>query len=207
MSRKQMAMIIPAAIGVVVVPFMFWYQTWFGRGLTNIEMEQYLGDNQHPRKVQHALIQISARVTQDDSSVRRWYPQVVALARHPSPEIRAMSAWVMGQDNTSEVFRRALVECLEDSDPMVRRNAALSLVRFGDARGRPELVKILEPVSPDFDQVWEALRGLYFVGQPEDLTGVERYQRGRTEMPDRVRQQAELTARAIRIRAERSPIR
>jgi hypothetical protein len=145
MSRKQMAMIIPVGIGVVVVPFMFWYQTWFGRSLTNIEMEQYLGDNQHPRKVQHALIQISARMTQDDSTLRRWYPRIVALTRHPAPEVRTMAAWVMGQDNTSELFRRALVECLEDPDSMVRRNAALSLVRFGDARGRLELVKILEP--------------------------------------------------------------
>ncbi len=195
------------AVALVVVPFMFWYQTWFGRGLTNGEMEQYLHDDQHPRKVQHALTQISTRMAQGDSTIGRWYAQIAALARHPDGKVRTMAAWVMGQDNSSEVFHRALLDCLEDPDYMVRRNAALSLVRFGDARGRPELMKILEPARPDSDQVWEALRGLYFVGQPEDLAGVERYQRGLAEMPDRIRQQAGLTALAIRTRAERSPSR
>jgi hypothetical protein len=157
---------------------------------------------------------------------------------------------------------------------MVRRNAALALVRFGDARGHDELVAMLEPytvraaaagqlavhlelgrevgsrtmlgrirsptggnteirspvfgrvaavyawdgaqvaagdrlvsVSPAEDEVWEALRALYLVGRPDDLGVVERYSRGAPDMPERVRDQATLTAQAIRMRAERNPIR
>jgi pyruvate/2-oxoglutarate dehydrogenase complex dihydrolipoamide acyltransferase (E2) component len=34
---------------------------------------------------------------------------------------------------------------LRDPEPLVRRNAALQLVRFGDASGRPELRAMLQP--------------------------------------------------------------
>ena len=50
----------------------------------------------------------------------------------------------MGQDNKSEEFHRALLELVKDSEPLVRRNAALQLVRFGDAAGRPELRAMLQ---------------------------------------------------------------
>ncbi len=63
---------------------------------------------------------------------------------------------------------------------------------------------VLVALSADSDQVWEALRGLYLVGQPEDLPGVERYEH---DTPERLQQQALLTARAIRSRAEHSSIR
>ena len=36
---------------------------------------------------------------------------------------------------------------LQDSSPMVRGNAALSLVRFGDATGRPQIVALLQPAQ------------------------------------------------------------
>jgi hypothetical protein len=68
-------------------------------------------------------------------------------------------------------------------------------------------VSMLRSAGPASDEVWEALRGLYFVGRPEDLSEVERYRRGATDMPGRVRRQAALTAQAIRTRAERSPSR
>jgi len=180
----------------------------------------------------------------------------------------------MGQDSSSELFHRTLLGLLKDSDPVVRRNAALALVRFVDTSGKPELAGMLlpysvrapaggtisirrhngEPVgsnallarirpdrgpeveirslfsgrvdrvlqkegsrvvagdrlltmSPESDQVWEALRGLYFVGQPEDLAGIEAYADGSESVPERVRQQALLTAAAIRTRAERTPTR
>ena len=50
----------------------------------------------------------------------------------------------MGQDNKSEEFHRALIGLLNDNEPLVRRNAALQLVRFGDASGRPELRAMLQ---------------------------------------------------------------
>src|SRR5580704_3332013 len=160
---------------------------------------------------------------------------------------------------------------LDDPSPMVRGNSALSLVRFGDAAGRLEIVALLEPreitapvtgrvididhagtaihqgglvakiqngqlvtevrspisgrirtlsaaagadvlegrevasVDPGAEQVWEALRALYLVGQPDDVPAIRVYQRDLPEIPDRVRQQAVLTERAIRNRAERQP--
>jgi hypothetical protein len=157
---------------------------------------------------------------------------------------------------------------LVDSSPMVRGNAALSLVRFGDATGRPQIVALLQPattnapvsgrivdsdrpgtavhqggllaklatagssspfeirspipgrirsvaqpganvaagaeiavVDPGADQVWEALRALYLVGQVDDLPAIRPYERDLPDIPDHVRQQAVETEKAIRTRA------
>src|SRR5207302_8180577 len=38
-----------------------------------------------------------------------------------------------------------LLSLLSDGEPLVRRNAALQLVRFGDGSGRPELRSMLQP--------------------------------------------------------------
>jgi pyruvate/2-oxoglutarate dehydrogenase complex dihydrolipoamide acyltransferase (E2) component len=56
-------------------------------------------------------------------------------------------------------------------------------------------------VEPSVEQVWEALRALYIVGQPQDLPAIRAYQRELPEIPDRIRQQALLTEQAIRRRA------
>jgi hypothetical protein len=135
------------AVLFVTVPFLFWYQTWFGRQLTDKDLEQYLRELQHPRKVQHALTQISQRMSQGYPGVQAWYGRVVALAAHPTPEIRTTVAWVMGQDNTCPMFHQTLIKLLSDGDLMVRRNAALSLVRFGDACGRAELLTMLRALA------------------------------------------------------------
>src|SRR5262249_17727040 len=106
-------------------------------------MRSYLQDEGHPRHMQHALSQISDRILQGDTSVRQWYPRVVSLAHHSSGPVRVTSAWVLGQDNTSDLFHQTLLALLQDPEPMVRRNAALALVRFRDASGRPELRSVL----------------------------------------------------------------
>ena len=259
---------------LVAVPFLFWHQTWFGRQLSHSDIEQYLHDPKYPRRMQHALTQAAERMVQRDPNVKAWYPRIVELSRHEMPEIRTTVAWVMGQDNTSPEFHLALAELLKDSDVMVRRNAALSLVRFADARGRPELVATLRPfavrapvdgalslevqagqdvgrgvllariasprgqesevrspyagrveevaaanqariaagdrvlsVSPEPGQAWEALRALYLVGEPEDLDDVKRFEVDSGEESKLVRQQAALTAQAIRTRSARVPSR
>jgi hypothetical protein len=76
--------------------------------------------------------------------VKKFYPAILALTRNPTEEVRKTAAWVMGQDNTLRDFHRAIVSLLNDTDPLVRRNAALQLVRFGDAAGRPELRAMLQ---------------------------------------------------------------
>ena len=52
------------------------------------------------------------------------------------------------------------------------------------------------------EQVWEALRALYLIGQPEDIAAIQPYERELPEIPDHVRQQAVATELAIRERAK-----
>ncbi len=141
-------LIIVAAL-FIIVPFLTWYFTWFGRPLSDQKIAEYLADEKHPRYIQHALTQIEARMEKKDPSVKKFYPRIVELAKSPHAEVRKTTAWVMGQDNTSEDFHRALLLLLNDSEPLVRRNAALQLVRFTvngqpDASGRPELRAMLQ---------------------------------------------------------------
>lgn len=210
---KGVPLLAGLAALLIIVPFLFWRDTWFGRPLSRSEIRRYLEDNARPRRIQQALSRIADRIVSGDASAREWYPRVVSLARHPAPEIRTTAAWVMGQDNGSEVFHQALLGLLTDSDVLVRRNAALALVRFQDSSGRPELVAVLRSYTgntggaPGQDQVWETLRALYLVGRPEDLHEVEQCAREQEHIPDRIRRQASFTAQAIRTRSERSSIR
>jgi len=144
--RASWPLIILATL-FIVVPFLTWYGTWFGRRLSDEDIAKYLADDQNPRHIQHALSLIEERIEGGDPNVRKFYPQVVALTKSPVGEVRKTTAWVMGQDNTSVEFHLALVSLLNDSEPLVRRNAALQLVRFGDASGRPEFRAMLQPFA------------------------------------------------------------
>jgi hypothetical protein len=267
MSTGQRVLFFVTAWFIVLMPFLFWWNTWFGRHLSDQQVTEYLEDNRHPRHIQHALIQLGERMSQHDTAVTRWYPEVVALATHSVEEVRNTDAWVLGQDTSGAGFHEALLKMLADPSPLVRGNAALSLVRFGDPSGRPQIVALLQsvkitapsagrvmdadkpgtaihqggliarlqneqqtaevrsPISghvrnlwvrsgqsvsagteiatvdPGTDQVWEALRALYLVGQPDDLSAIAPYERELPEIPDHVRQQALLTDKAIRERA------
>lgn len=269
MSTRNRLLFFLTAWLIVLMPFLFWWNTWFGRQLSNKDLTEYLQDDKKPRHIQHALVQIGERMSRHDASVVRWYPDVLRLATHSVEEVRNTDAWVMGQDTSGTGFHDALLKMLNDSSPMVRGNAALSLVRFGDASGRPQIVALLQPanvvapeggrvadtsavdtvihqggivakieagdraievrspitgrlralpaqtgqtvapgaeiatIDPGTDQVWEALRALYLIGQPDDLPAVQRYQRDVPEIPDHIRQQAVETEKAIRERAER----
>ena len=260
------------AVSLVVVPLLFWHGTWFGRVLSDQDIEKYLQDSTRPRKMQHALSQVADRIVKGDASVGRLYPRVIALAAHPDENIRITAAWVMGQDNQAPEFHAALLGLLRDGHVMVRRNAALALVRFGDGSGRAEMAGVLQPygvrsprdgkvsirlraggqvgsgtvlarvrsdggqqvevrspfpgavdlvmaedgsrvakedpilaLNSDASQAWEALRGLYLVGQPDDLRVVEQY--AQTSPASDLRRQAVLTAQAIRTRWEHESTR
>ena len=277
MSTRNRLLFFFTAWLIVLMPFLFWWNTWFGRQLSDKQLGEYLQDDKKPRHIQHALVQIGERVTRHDETVTRWYPDVVRLASYPVEEVRNTDAWVMGQDVASKEassagFHEALLKMLNDPSLMVRGNAALSLVRFGDATGRPQIVALLQPakvlapqagtvsdastvgtvihqggivakieirtgsndqtiearspisgrlrelsvkagqtvaageeiasLDPGTDQVWEALRALYLVGQPEDIAAIQPYERELPEIPDHVRKQAVETERAIRERAK-----
>src|ERR1700739_2425814 len=132
---------------IVLMPFLFWWSTWFGRHLSEAQITEYLNDDKHPRHIQHALVQLGERMARQDAGATRWYPQLLRLASHPVEEVRNTDAWVMGQDTSAAAFHDMLLKMLQDFSPMVRGNAALSLVRFGDAAGRPQIVALLQPAS------------------------------------------------------------
>jgi biotin carboxyl carrier protein len=172
----------------------------------------------------------------------------------------------MGFDNHSNEFHSALVKLATDTEPIVRRNAALALVRFNDAAGHDELVAVLKSyavkspatglvsstlrqgsdvsrgtllarvqqadgliaevrsplpgkieaiskansshvttgeeilrLNSDEESVWEALRGLSFIGTNADLETVQAFTSS-SSVTERVREQAKLTAKAIGLR-------
>ncbi len=268
MSTRNRLLFFLTAWLIVLMPFLFWWNTWFGRQLSSKQLQEYLHDEKHPRHIQHALVQIGERMTRHDPSVNPFYPELVRLASHPVEEVRNTDAWVMGQDTSGAGFHEALQKMLDDPSPVVRGNAALSLIRFGDSSGRTQIVALLQParilaprsgkvidisaagtavhqggliaklqdgpqtievrspitgrlrtlsaqtgqpvatgaelvtVDPSTEQVWEALRALYLVGQPDDLPAILPYERELPDIPDRIRQQAVESEKAIRARAK-----
>ena len=47
----------------VVLPFLSWYGTWFGRPLSDKQMAEYLDDKEKPRHTQQALERSSIALT------------------------------------------------------------------------------------------------------------------------------------------------
>jgi hypothetical protein len=271
MSTPNRLLFFATAWLIVLMPFLFWWSTWFGRHLSDTQLSEFLNDEKHPRRIQHALVQLGERLSVHDASAAQWYPDLQRLATYPVEEVRNTDAWVMGQDTAQPGFHDALRIMLNDPSPIVRGNAALSLVRFGDPSGRLQIVALLQParifapvagrvmdtdhvgtaihqggliaklqdgqqvtevrspisgrirtfsvvagarvaagaemasVDPGDEQVWEALRALYLVGQVDDLPAVRVYQHELPQISDRLQQQAMLTEKAIRERAAATP--
>ena len=173
MSRTQKILFFATGWLIVLMPFLFWWNTWFGRHLSDQQVTEYLHDDKKPRHIQQALVQISERMVgkpkgiskigkEDndgpDDVVKQWYPELIRLANSPVEEIRNTDAWVMGQDTAGAGFHEALLKMLNDESPMVRGNAALSLVRFGDATGRPQIVALLQPAQISASRGWSHCR-------------------------------------------------
>jgi len=276
MSRTQKILFFATGWLIVLMPFLFWWNTWFGRHLSDQQLTEYLHDAKKPRHIQHALVQLGDRMGRQDNagklapepSVKQWYPDLIRLASDPVDEVRNTDAWIMGLDTSGAGFHEALLKLLADPSPMVRGNAALSLVRFRDATGRPQIVALLQParlsapadgrvvdsdrpgtaihqggllakiapsgssapveirspipgrirsvsqpganvtagsevavVDPGTEQVWEALRALYLVGQIDDLSAIRPYERDLPDISNDVRQQAQETEKAIHDRS------
>jgi multidrug efflux pump subunit AcrA (membrane-fusion protein) len=80
----------------------------------------------------------------------------------------------------------------------VRSPIAGRVRSFSVAQGaRVQTGSELAVMDPAPEQVWEALRALYLVGQKEDVPAVIAYEKNLPNMPDRVRDQAVLTEKAI----------
>src|ERR1039458_1868517 len=123
---KTYLLITLFALALVLFPFLFWYYTWFGRKLSDSDIDQYFADNSKPRHEQHALVQLGERLSRHQD-VTRWYPNVIRQAASPSLELRQTAAWIMGQDSHYAPFQEPLLGLLPGSQPGVRRNAALGL--------------------------------------------------------------------------------
>jgi biotin carboxyl carrier protein len=150
-AKKWLIAILVLTFAFVLMPFLLWYMTTFTRPLNDAELETYFTDIAHPRRAQHALSQVADRIMSPNPAIREsakpWYPEVVKSARQGSDELRVTAAWVMGQDNQSPEFHAALLKQLTDANPMVRRNAALSLVRFADPSGHDVIAEMLAPYA------------------------------------------------------------
>jgi hypothetical protein len=120
-------------LALVLFPFLFWYGTWFGRSLSDADLDAYFADRSKPRHIQHALVQLGERLSHRRNAAR-WYPRVIAAAASPNLEIRQTAAWIMGQDRAYPPFHQALLTLIHDPEAMVRRNAALSLAALAMAR-------------------------------------------------------------------------
>src|SRR5689334_6185763 len=122
-GKKAYFLIALFALVLVLFPFLFWYSTWFGRKLSDAQIDAYFADTGKPRHAQHALVQIGERMSQH-RDVSRWYPDIVRESASPSLELRQTAAWIMGQDRSYAPFHEALLRLIHDAQPMVRRNAA-----------------------------------------------------------------------------------
>ena len=154
MPLRTRLIVFIVAWGILSLPYFFWRSSWFGRPLSDSEISQYLHDDARPRHIQHALVQIGERMSRardhgqtPASAAQQWYPEMVRLASYRIEEVRTTDAWLMGQDPSQAEFRRALLTMLGDPSMMVRGNAALSLVTFGDNSGHDEIVAMLKPVT------------------------------------------------------------
>ncbi len=151
MAKRWLFAILILTFLFVLMPYLFWQATWFGRPLDDGQMAKAFADTKHPREAQHALSQVADRILSANAttrdSARNWYPQVVNLSSSSDEALRTTAAWVMGQDATSAEFHARLVAMLADANPMVQRNAALSLVRFGDPSGHDVISAMLKPYT------------------------------------------------------------
>ncbi|MGA8837035.1 MAG: hypothetical protein WB538_15510, partial [Candidatus Sulfotelmatobacter sp.] len=94
MSRTQKIFFFVTAWLICLMPFLFWWNTWFGRKLSDQQLNEYLHDAKKPRHIQQALVQVGERITRHDSTATRWYPDLVRLAGDPVEEVRNTDAWV-----------------------------------------------------------------------------------------------------------------
>ena len=187
--------ILILAVLFVAATCLAWYFSWFGRGLSDAEISRYLADEKSPRHVQHALLQLQQRMERRDAGAKIWYPQLVTLSGNPETEYRLTVAWLMGFDNTSPEFHNALLKLVHDDQPLVRRNAALALVRFNDSSGREELIAILKPYvlkAPADGTVQSSMREGTEVGRRTPLARIEqsdgKVMELRSPLPGRVNQ-------------------
>src|SRR5437879_1171907 len=115
MSTRNRFLFFLVAWLIVLMPFLFWWSTWFGRHLSDQQISEYLTDAKHPRHIQHALVQVGERMERHDVRAANWYPELVRLSSYPVEEVRNTDAWLMGLDTSYAAFHETLLKMLQDS--------------------------------------------------------------------------------------------
>src|ERR1700751_5111731 len=110
MSTRNRILFFVTAWLIVLMPFLFWWNTWFGRHLSYQQITEYLRDEKKPRHIQHALVQLGDRMSRTDAAAKNWYPDLLRLAVNPVEEVRNTDAWVLGQDISEAEFQTALLK-------------------------------------------------------------------------------------------------
>jgi pyruvate/2-oxoglutarate dehydrogenase complex dihydrolipoamide acyltransferase (E2) component len=134
--------------------------------------------------------------------------EIVALLR-PARILAPVAGRVIDTDQVgTAIHQGGLIAKLQNGQqvtevrsPFSGRIRTLSAVTGAEIPSGVELAT----VDPGAEQVWEALRALYLVGEAEDLPAIRIYQRDLPEIPHRVKEQAVLAEQAIRDRAGRQP--
>ena len=108
-GKKAYLLVGLFVVVAVSFPFLFIYQTWFGRKLSDQEIDRFFADKAKPRHAQQALVQVEERMSRHQNATR-WYPQIVEQASSPSLEIRETAAWVMQYDRNYAPFHEALLQ-------------------------------------------------------------------------------------------------
>jgi len=177
------------------------------------------------------LRETAAWVMGQDSSYAPFHQELLRLIHDPEPMVRRNAAPALAAfgDAAARPELVAMLQPYTICAPLAGKlkyrlklgdyvNPGTLVGRIGDSEIRSavpgdvrsldretgDTVKAGDPLvelSADPNHVWEALRALYLVGEAPDLEFVQRYTHPVPGMPEKVAQQAALTAQAIQQRA------
>lgn len=133
------------AIPLILLPFTFWYMVWHGTALKPEDVQAAFTEPLKPGQAGAMLLRLGEKMSRGDDTAARWYPRIVELSKHESPQLRRTVAWAMGKDLRRQEFRNILHTMLRDPEARVRRAAAISLAYGGDMAARQVLLESIGP--------------------------------------------------------------
>ncbi len=119
-----------------------------------------------------------------------WGGVVESSLKEQSPVARG--TLLVGCGKPTTLMKKSVRLFLGDSNESLCQSG--STIAAGDT---------LLTLTSDEESIWEALRGLSLIGDNDDLPAIEQYERGAAPGParsDRIKEQAALTAKAIKSR-------
>src|SRR5205807_1084194 len=166
-QRSSWPLIIIAAL-FIIVPFLTWYLTWFGRALSDEDVVTYLADEKNPRHLQHVRF--------GDASGR---PELRAMLEPFEVKSPLSGTIVSLLTKGSKVRAGGLLARIRDASGTVQEfrspmDGAIEKVSVKEAAtvtaGQP-----IFSLTPDRATVSDALRALAYVGTKDDLPIIDAY--------------------------------